>query len=261
MLIARFLTPPAQTLPESEARWGLVEGGAVTILQYPPYEGIFKGSDTLPLSEVKLLPPATPSKIVAIGWNYLGHIKELNNPIPEEPLIFLKAPSSMIGDGDTILLPPESERVDYEGELAVVIGRKCRRINRSAVAEVILGYTALNDVTARDLQRKDGQFSRAKSFDTFCPVGPWVQTELEPAAVQVQTRVNGELRQDDNTSTMLFDPHYLVEYVSTFMTLLPGDIIATGTPSGVGPLKAGDEVTTSIDGIGSLTSLVGGEEK
>lgn len=260
MLITRFSLPPSSEIPDPEVRWGIVEEDRVTALHSPPYDGIVRGADSLTLADVKLLPPVCPSKIVAIGWNYLGHIRELNNPVPEEPLIFLKAPSSMIGHGGTILLPPESERVDFEGELAVVIGRRCRRIRRSEAAEAIFGYTVLNDVTARDLQRKDGQFSRAKSFDTFCPTGPWLQTDLDPGKVQVQTRVNGNLRQDDNTSTMLFDPYYLLEYVSAAMTLFPGDIIATGTPSGVGPLDAGDEITISIEGIGSLTSLVQREE-
>jgi len=197
-----------------------------------------------------------PSKIVAIGWNYEGHIREMGSPFPLEPLIFLKAPSSIIGHKDTILLPPESERVDFEGELAIVIGRKCRRVKREQAREVIFGYTGLNDVTARDLQKKDGQFSRAKSFDTFCPTGPWIQTDLDPTSVQVRTLVNAELRQDDNTRTMLFDPYYLVEYVSAAMTLYAGDLIATGTPSGVGPLTPGDEVTVEVVGIGSLTNTV-----
>jgi 2-keto-4-pentenoate hydratase/2-oxohepta-3-ene-1,7-dioic acid hydratase in catechol pathway len=205
---------------------------------------------------VSLLAPVCPSKVVAIGWNYEGHIRELGSPFPSEPLIFLKAPSAMIGHNANILLPPESERVDFEGELAIVVGRKCRRISRDQARDVIFGYTALNDVTARDLQKKDGQFSRAKSFDTFCPAGPWIQTDLDPAAVRVMTHVNGELRQDDNTSTMLFDPYYIVEYVSAAMTLYAGDIIATGTPSGVGPLSPGDEVTVTVEGIGSLTSFV-----
>jgi len=177
-------------------------------------------------------------------------------PFPQEPLIFLKAPSSVVGQNAAILLPPESERVDFEGELAIVIGCKCRRIRREHAREVIFGYTVLNDVTARDLQKKDGQFSRAKSFDSFCPVGPWIQTDLEPAAVRVMTRVNGETRQDDHTGTMLFDPYYLVEYVSAAMTLNPGDLIATGTPSGVGPLRPGDEVVVEVEGIGVLANSV-----
>jgi 2-keto-4-pentenoate hydratase/2-oxohepta-3-ene-1,7-dioic acid hydratase in catechol pathway len=261
MLIARFQMLSDTNLPTSPCEgdgplWGLVEGEPILTLKSPPFEGIEPGKERFPLSEVSLLAPVCPSKVVAIGWNYEGHIRELGNPFPLEPLIFLKAPSAMVGHNASILLPPESEHVDFEGELAIVIGRKCRRISRHRAHEVIFGYTALNDVTARDLQRKDGQFSRAKSFDTFCPAGPWIQTELNPTAVQVTTHVNGELRQDDNTSTMLFDPYYIVEYVSAAMTLNAGDIIATGTPSGVGPLSPGDEVTVTVQGVGALTNAV-----
>jgi len=260
MLIARFKLPSTPQSPEAESLWGLVEGETILVLKSPPFEGIEPGKASYSLSELTLLAPVCPSKVVAIGWNYLGHIKELGNTIPSEPLIFLIAPSAVVGHGAPIILPPESEKVDFEGELAIVIGKKCRRIKREKASEVIFGYTALNDVTARDLQRKDGQFSRAKSFDTFCPTGPWIQTELDAAAVQVTTRVNGELRQDDNTRTMLFDPYYLVEYVSAAMTLNAGDIIATGTPSGVGPLSSGDEVTITVEGIGDLTNVVTLEE-
>jgi len=261
MLIARFeiLSEPAVSGPpssEREAFWGLVEGETILTLKSSPFERIEPGKERFPLSDVSLLAPVCPSKVVAIGWNYEGHIRELGNPFPSEPLIFLKAPSAMIGHNANILLPPESKRVDFEGELAIVIGRKCRRIKRNQAREVIFGYTALNDVTARDLQKKDGQFSRAKSFDTFCPAGPWIQTDLDPTAVRVMTHVNGELRQDDNTSTMLFDPYYIVEYVSAAMTLNAGDIIATGTPSGVGPLNPGDEVTVTVEGVGSLINFV-----
>ncbi len=256
MLIARFKLSSASQSPESEVLWGLVEGETILTLKSPPFEGVEPGKEKYSLSQVNILAPVCPSKVVAIGWNYEGHIRELGNPFPSEPLIFLKAPSAMIGHNADILLPPESERVDFEGELAIVMGRKCRRIHRSQARDAIFGYTALNDVTARDLQKKDGQFSRAKSFDTFCPAGPWIQTELDPTAVRVMTHVNGELRQDDNTSTMLFDPYYIVEYVSAAMTLHAGDIIATGTPSGVGPLSSGDEVTISVEGIGALTNVV-----
>jgi len=256
MLIARFILPSATRSPDAEPLWGLVEGDSILTLRSPPFEGIEAGEEKYPLSEVSLLAPVYPSKIAAIGWNYEGHIREMGNPFPSEPLIFLKAPSAMIGHNATIFLPPESEHVDFEGELAIVIGRSCRRVPRDQARDVILGYTALNDVTARDLQKKDGQFSRAKSFDTFCPTGPWIQTDLDPTAARVMTHVNGDLRQDDNTSTMLFDPYYLVEYVSAAMTLNAGDLIATGTPSGVGPLNPGDEVTVTIEGIGALTSVV-----
>jgi 2-keto-4-pentenoate hydratase/2-oxohepta-3-ene-1,7-dioic acid hydratase in catechol pathway len=251
MLIARFKHPSAL-----QPLWGLVEGETILSLKSPPFEGIETGKERYPLSEVDLLAPVCPSKVVAIGWNYEGHIRELGNPFPSEPLIFLKAPSAMIGHMAPIFLPPESERVDFEGELAIVMGRTCRRIRKHQARDVIFGYTALNDVTARDLQKKDGQFSRAKSFDTFCPAGPWIQRDLDPGSVRVTTHVNGELRQDDNTSTMLFDPYYIVEYVSAAMTLYAGDIIATGTPSGVGPLSPGDDVTITVEGIGALTNVV-----
>lgn len=256
MLIARFNLHSTTEPSETDALWGLVEGEEILSLRSPPFDGIKSGEERYPLPEVTLLAPVYPSKVVAIGWNYLGHIKELGNPIPSEPLIFLKAPSALIGHNAVISLPPESERVDFEGELAIVVGRKCRRVSGDDAREAIFGYTALNDVTARDLQRKDGQFSRAKSFDTFCPAGPWIQTDLDPTAVRVTTHVNGELRQDDNTSTMLFDPYFLVEYVNAAMTLNPGDIIATGTPSGVGPLAPGDEVTVTVEGVGALTNIV-----
>jgi len=253
MLIARFRRlSPGEPAP----LWGLVEGEEVRLLKKPPFEGIEPGSERYPFTEVALLAPVEPSKIVAIGWNYEKHIQEMGTDFPEEPLLFLKAPSAIVGPGAPILLPPESQRVDFEAELAVVVGRKCHRVSRDKAPEVVFGYTALNDVTARDLQKKDGQFSRAKSFDTFCPLGPWVQTDLDPTSVQVRAYVNKEVRQDDNTGTMLFDPYYLVEYVSAAMTLLPGDIIATGTPSGVGPLSPGDEVTVQIEGVGALTNGV-----
>ena len=256
MLIARFKRSSSPPSDEAQALWGLVGGEDVRVLKSPPFEGVEPGTERYPLSEVTLLAPVSPSKIVAIGWNYTEHIREMGSPFPTEPLIFLKATSSVIGHNAPILLPPESERVDFEGELAIVIGRKCRRITRDQAREVVFGYTVLNDVTARDLQKKDGQFSRAKSFDTFCPLGPWMQTELDPTSVQVRTYVNSDLRQDDNTRTMLFDPYYLVEYVSAAMTLFPGDIIATGTPSGVGPLSPEDEVTVEIEGIGVLANVV-----
>ncbi len=256
MLIARFTERSAPGSREPEPLWGLIEGGTVTVLKSSPFEGIEPGNDRYKLDEVNLHAPVSPSKIVAIGWNYEEHIREMGSTFPEEPLIFLKAPSAIVGPGVPILLPPESEHVDFEAELAVVIGKGCRRVSRDEARHVVLGYTGLNDVTARDLQKKDGQFSRAKSFDTFCPTGPWIQTELDPTSVRVTAIVNGEVRQDDNTSTMLFDPLYLVEYVSAAMMLMPGDVIATGTPSGVGPLSPGDEVTIRIEGVGDLTNAV-----
>ncbi len=198
-----------------------------------------------------------PSKIVCVGRNYADHAAELGNEVPKEPLLFLKAPSAVIFDGDEIVLPPYSRQVEHEGELAIVIGRKCARLDEEEDPLVyVRGYTCLNDVAARDLQKTDGQFARAKSFDTFCPVGPVVETELDTADLRVVTRVNGEIRQDGRTSQMVFGVEFLIRYVSNMMTLLPGDVIATGTPSGVGPLTSGDVCEVEIEGIGKLTNIV-----
>ena len=267
MRIARFYLPDLSSLgPEGSpggqagrhpaAHWGVIEDKWVHSLSGPPFQSIQRGETRYLLSEVRLLPPVVPSKVIAVGYNYLGHIEEMGQERPVEPLIFLKAPSAVIGHGDVILLPRESERVDYEGELAIVIGGRCRRTSPEEARRSIFGYTILNDVTARDLQRRDVQFARAKSFDTFCPLGPWIETELDPTDVRITTVVNSELRQEDETSNKLFDAFYLVSYVSSFMTLEPGDIIATGTPAGVGPLRDGDEVSVAIEGIGVLTNTV-----
>ena len=197
-----------------------------------------------------------PSKIVCVGRNYAEHAAELGNEMPSAPLLFLKAPSAVIFDGDAIELPSASERVEHEGELAVVIGQTAKDIGDDEdIAPYIRGYTCLNDVTARDIQRADVQFTRGKSFDTFCPIGPWIETELDPTDIGVTVRVNGDLRQQGRTSQMTFPVDYLVRYISRHMTLIPGDIIATGTPSGVGPLKPGDTVTVEIEGIGTLTNI------
>ena len=212
-----------------------------------------------PLTSLRLLAPVTPSKIVCIGRNYREHAKELNHAVPTEPLIFLKPPSALLGPGGTILRPLSlSQRVDYEGELGVVMGKRCRGLREADdVRAFILGYTCVNDVTARDLQNKDGQWSRAKGFDTFCPVGPIVVSELDPwKGIRVQTRVNGELRQDGTTTDFLFPLDVIVRYIAQVMTLEPGDIIATGTPAGVGPLQAGDTVEVTVDGVGSLSNPV-----
>jgi 2-keto-4-pentenoate hydratase/2-oxohepta-3-ene-1,7-dioic acid hydratase in catechol pathway len=221
----------------------------------------FSGGETveLPLSSVALLAPVSPTKIVCVGRNYREHAKELNHAIPTEPLIFLKPPSAVLAPGDTILRPVAlSQRVDHEGELGVVIGKRCHGLATDAdVWEYILGYTCVNDVTARDLQNKDGQWSRAKGFDTFCPLGPIVVSDLDPwAGVRVQTRVNGELRQDGTTADFIFPLDVIVRYISQVMTLEPGDVIATGTPAGVSPLQAGDVVEVSVEGVGTLRNPV-----
>jgi len=208
------------------------------------------------MDEVTLLAPCSPSKIVAVGLNYVDHAREVNLPVPEEPLLFLKPPSSVVGPGDAIVLPPQSARVDYEAELAVVIGRTASKVSREDAKESILGYTCLNDVTARDLQTKDGQWTRAKSFDTFCPIGPWIETDLDPSDLRIELYLNGERKQDSRTSNLIFDPFVLIEYISAIMTLCPGDIIATGTTSGIGPVQAGDAVEVKIEGIGSLINPV-----
>jgi 2-keto-4-pentenoate hydratase/2-oxohepta-3-ene-1,7-dioic acid hydratase in catechol pathway len=211
------------------------------------------------LSAVRLLAPSEPSKIVCVGRNYREHAKELNHPIPSEPLFFLKPPSSVIGPGSDIRRPNAlSCRVDHEGELGVVMGRRCHRLrDGDDVRPYILGYTCMNDVTARDLQEKDGQWTRAKGFDTFCPVGPVVAKGLDPwKGVAVQTRVNGQVRQDGTTVDFLFPLDLLIRFISQVMTLEPGDLIATGTPAGVGPLQPGDTVEVSVEGVGTLTNSV-----
>lgn len=207
-------------------------------------------------SQVKLLSPCFPTKIVAIGLNYKDHAEELGLALPEEPLLFLKPSSSVIGPCDTIFMPPQSNRVDYEAELAVVIAKTARDVAAFEASDYILGYTCLNDVTARDLQSKDGQWTRAKGFDTFCPIGPWIETDLDPSDLDIALFLNGELKQHSRTSNLVFDPFQLVEFVSHIMTLMPGDVIATGTTSGIGPMKPGDQVEVRIEGIGSLINSV-----
>ena len=210
-----------------------------------------------PLADVRLLAPVLPSKVVAIGKNYADHAREMGSEPPDEPVIFLKPSTAVAGPADPIVRPVHlSKQVDYEGELAVVIGRLCREVPAARVPEVIFGYTCANDVTARDLQAKDGQWARAKGFDTFCPLGPWIETELDPADLELSTLVNGEVRQQARTSLLLHDVTALVTFVSSVMTLLPGDVLLTGTPAGVGPLEEGDQVSVRISGIGTLTNRV-----
>jgi len=206
---------------------------------------------------MKLLEPLRPSKIVCVGRNYREHAAELGNKMPDEPLLFLKAPSALIASGDEIVLPGASQQVEHEGELGVVIGRIARNIpSGEDPLSYVLGYTCVNDVTARDLQRKDVQFTRGKSFDTFCPVGPWIETDIDPGNVTVQTRLNGEVKQKGNTADMAFPVAFLIRYISEIMTLYPGDLIATGTPAGVSKMKPGDIVEVEVEGIGILQNRV-----
>lgn len=213
---------------------------------------------TFELSELSILPPALPTKVVCVGLNYHDHAIEVNMPIPKEPVLFLKPPSAVIGHMDKIVYPRMSEQVDFEAELAVVIGKRCKNIKREKAADVIAGYTCFNDVTARDLQRRDGQWTRAKSFDTFAPVGPFIvpATNIDPENVCIRSRVNGAIKQDSCTSNLIFDIPYLLEFISNIMTLEVGDIIATGTPPGVGPFRPGDVVEIDIEGIGVLKNEV-----
>jgi 2-keto-4-pentenoate hydratase/2-oxohepta-3-ene-1,7-dioic acid hydratase in catechol pathway len=229
---------------------GIVEGGKIKV---EPPSG---PSVEFPLSDVRLLPPTIPSKIVAVGLNYRDHAEELNQELPEEPLLFMKPSTTVIGPEDYIVMPPASERVDYEAELGIIIGKQATRVTAESAGEYILGFTCLNDVTARDLQIKDGQWTRAKGFDTFCPIGPWIETEVDPGDLTIELYLNHERKQKSTTDNLIFDVYKLVSFISGVMTLLPGDVIATGTPSGIGPLTAGDEVEVRIQGVGSLVNRV-----
>ena len=212
---------------------------------------------SFPLTEVKLLAPVVPSKIVCVGRNYKEHAAELGNKMPEEPLLFLKAPSAVIASGDNIALPAASQQVEHEGELGVVIGRIAHGLLPDEnPLDYVFGYTCVNDVTARDLQRKDVQFTRGKSFDTFCPVGPWIDTDVDPTNASVTTRLNDEIKQQGNTADMAFPVAFLIRYISEIMTLYPGDLIATGTPAGVSKMKPGDVVEIEVAGIGILRNQV-----
>ncbi len=223
----------------------------------PLYVGVHLTEEQYKLSDVRLLAPVIPrSKVVGIGRNYAAHAAELGHDLPTEPLMFIKPNTSVVGPNDPVFYPKQTQDLHYEGELAVVIGRICRDVSPERVSEVIYGYTVGNDVTARDLQKSDVQFTRAKGFDSFCPLGPWIETELDPADLNVQTHLNGDLKQDGRTKDMIFDVPALVAHVSSVMTLLPGDVILTGTPEGVGPMNPGDEVDVTISGIGTLTNKV-----
>ncbi|HKN47681.1 MAG TPA: fumarylacetoacetate hydrolase family protein [Candidatus Polarisedimenticolia bacterium] len=237
--------------------YAIVEAGdRIRELAGSPFVSPEPSGSSRPMEGLAPLVPCQPSKIVGIGRNYRAHAKELRHAVPDEPLLFLKPCSALLPPGGVIRLPAASQRVDYEGEIAVVIGRTAREVPPERAPDFIFGYTCLNDVTARDLQEKDVQFTRAKGFDTFCPVGPWIATGLDPTRLVVETFVNGDRRQSSSAATMIFGISLLVSYVSRIMTLVPGDLIATGTPAGVGPLAPGDEVTVAIEGIGRLTNRV-----
>ncbi|MEZ4713638.1 MAG: fumarylacetoacetate hydrolase family protein [Caldilineaceae bacterium] len=255
--------------PDAEPRWGMVIEHLVYALRRAPYlSQTFDGSNApeiegapVPLQHVELLPPATPSKIMCVGRNYAAHAAELGNEVPEAPLVFLKTPSSLIGPGAPVIHPSISQRVDHEAELALVIGRRCRYLSAEDAMSAVYGYTIANDVTARDLQNIDRQWARAKGFDTFGPLGPWLETDYNPANRMVRCLVNGEVRQESNTDLMIFSLVQILVWLSRAMTLEAGDLVLTGTPAGVAPVKPGDVMTVQIDGLGEISNPVVAEER
>jgi 2-keto-4-pentenoate hydratase/2-oxohepta-3-ene-1,7-dioic acid hydratase in catechol pathway len=241
-----------RALATSGPFWFAVENGDVVELDHAPWLGGKSTGRRHRQSDLRLLAPVEPTKILCVGRNYRAHAAELGHEVPSEPLIFLKPPSSVLAPGGTVELPPESRRVDHEGELGIVIASRCRRVPAERALERVFGYTIVCDVTARDLQKRDGQWTRAKGFDGFCPVGPWIVRGVDASALGVRVSVDGELRQDGNTRDMIFDVASIVAFASNVMTLEPGDLIATGTPEGVGPIAPGSHVAVSIDELGTL---------
>ena len=249
MRFARFFRPGGIS-------YGIVQGGAVEEISTTPFLPYELTGVVHPLGQVRLLAPCLPSKIVAIALNYRDHVVERGDPFPQVPVFFFKPSTAVIGPGESIVRPPACRRLDYEGELAVVIGSVARSVSEARWREVVLGYTCGADATARDLQEADPQWGRAKGFDTSAPLGPWIETEVDPSDLGLQTRVNGAVKQDSRTSQLIFGVGTLVAFVSSYVTLLPGDVILTGTPAGVGPMQVGDEVTVEVERIGRLTNTV-----
>ena len=258
MRIVRF-SAPADLGVGTDPLFGVLnDQDSILVLRGDPiYSGIVPQDKSLKLSDVKLLAPVIPrSKVVCIGKNYADHAAEMGSVVPTEPIIFIKPNTSVIGPNETIIWPSMSERVDHEVELAIVIGRICKEVPAAKARDVIYGYTIANDVTARDLQKKDGQWSRAKGFDTFCPLGPWIETEFVPKDQKITATLNGELKQSSVLSEMIFKIPQIIEFVTNVMTLLPGDVILTGTPAGIGPMPAGASISVAIEGLGTLTNKV-----
>ena len=250
MKLARFMA-------DGRALFGRVEADRILELDGSYFDGPSSPTGkTYALDAVTLLPPTIPTKVVCVGLNYRGHAEEMGHDLPEEPCLFMKPDTSVIGPGDEIVYPAMTQRMDYEAELAIIIGKPLRNAAPEAVGEAILGYTCLNDVTARDLQKKDGQWTRGKGFDTFCPIGPWITDEVDPDNADIELLLNGERRQQSNTGQFVFKSAELVSFISRIMTLKPGDVVATGTPSGIGPMQKGDTVEVRIAGIGSLCNTV-----
>jgi 2-keto-4-pentenoate hydratase/2-oxohepta-3-ene-1,7-dioic acid hydratase in catechol pathway len=249
MKIARFLY-------KRRIYWGRVQKDLVLPLAKGTCKDLISISQKAPLSKIKFLPPANPSKIILVGLNYREHARELNMPLPKEPIIFMKPNTTLLADRQAIKYPQGVGRLDYEAELALVIKKRAKSIPQKEVAKYILGYTCLNDVTARDLQKKDGQWTRAKSFDGFCPLGPWLETELDPQNQKIKLYLNGRIKQESSTANFIFPIKQLVSFISRVMTLLPGDVISTGTPSGVGRMKKGDLVQVEVSDVGRLSNRV-----
>ncbi len=257
MKFCRYISNAVPSSDAASAFYGIRDGDHVQQISAPPWTEWIQTQHSAPLAAVKLLAPVEPRKIVCVGRNYSAHAAELGNDVPKDPMIFLKPSTSIVGPSQAIVLPKYSQRVEHEAELGLVIGRRCSQLtDQDDALSYVLGYTCVNDVTARDLQKSDVQFTRAKGFDTFCPVGPHIETELSPDDLVVEGLVNGQTRQSGNTSQMVFSPAFLVRWISRMMTLEPGDLIATGTPSGVGPLVASDVVEVHIAGIGVLRNPV-----
>ena len=258
MRVVRFSPLPDAGVGTDPLYGILEEDNSITVITGDPiYQGIQKTAAKLELSKVRILAPVIPrSKIVAIGKNYADHAAEMGGVVPDEPIIFIKPNTTVAGPGDTIVWPAMAPSIDYEAELAIVIGRVCKEVPIERVNDVIFGYTLANDVTSRELQKKDGQWTRAKGFDTFCPLGPWIETEFVPGNQRITTTVNGETKQDAHLSDMIFKVPEIINFVSSVMTLLPGDVIITGTPAGIGPMPEKSTVAVSIEGLGQLTNKV-----
>lgn len=258
MRIVRF-SPPASAGIGTDPHFGVLndQGDILVIKGDPIYSGIVPTETKVALEDVRLLAPVIPrSKVVCVGKNYADHAAEMNSAVPDEPIIFLKPNTSVIGPNEIIQWPAMAPSIDYEGELAIVISRICKDVPKEKYADVIYGYTIANDVTSRELQKRDGQWTRAKSFDTFCPLGPWIETEFTPGSQRIETVVDGIVKQSEPISSMIFDVPSIIHFVTSVMTLLPGDVILTGTPAGIGPMGAGEKVEISIEGIGQLTNTV-----
>lgn len=249
MKIVRFAS-------NGRTRYGILEGDAIRACSGTPYRKLTPDGNIFQQGEIKPLAPCRPSKIVALGVNYRSHGEEMSHRIPEEPLLFIKPSTAVIGPGDAIVYPEQSQRVDYEGELGVVISKRARNVSIEKAIEYVLGYTCINDVTARDIQARDKQWTRSKGFDTFGPIGPCIETDIDPRNLRLETVLNGEVKQRTSTSDLIFGVYELVSFISGVMTLLPGDVIATGTPSGIGPMQPGDTVEVKIEGIGALRNYV-----